>query len=83
MPRHVSRRRRSTLELVLSFHCGFQGSTSDYQALTHKWIVGEENIEEGRVHSARAGPTGYQGMGRQGLRFLERVSSRAEGKASP
>lgn len=29
--------------------------------------MGKENTEMGRVHSARAGPTGYQGMGRQGL----------------
>lgn len=44
--------------------CGFQGSTLGYQVLTHEWIVGKENTEMGRVHSARAGPTGYQGMGR-------------------
>lgn len=56
MPRHVSRRWRSTLELVLSFHVG--GSTLGYQVLTHEWIVGKENIEVGRVHSARAAPTG-------------------------
>lgn len=60
------------MELVLSFHCGFQGSTSGHQALTHKWTVGEENIKGGSVHSARAGPTGYQGMGRQGLSNSQR-----------